>query len=58
MPWSKKQRRLQMMPQEKEVDLEKMFEIVKHDVSSLVCAVSVLTALLVCSFVRSCGGGE
>ena len=33
MPWSKKQRRLQKMPLQKDVDMEKMFEIVKHDVS-------------------------
>ena len=58
MPWSKKQRRLQMMPQEKEVDLEKMFEVVKHDVSSsLRCAPAHhATRLFMC--VCSCGDGE
>jgi len=32
MPWSTKQRRLQAVPNKKDIDLKKMFEIVKHDV--------------------------
>lgn len=32
MPWSRKQRKLQKTPLQKEIDLKKMFEIVKHDV--------------------------
>lgn len=33
MPWSRKQRKLQQTPLQKEIDIKKMFEIIKHDVS-------------------------
>ena len=44
-----------MMPQEKEVDLEKMFEIVKHDVRAMFSS-PTLNVFVLCK--RSCGDGE
>lgn len=31
MPWSRKQRKLQKTPIQKDIDIKKMFEIIKHD---------------------------
>jgi hypothetical protein len=31
MPWSRKQRKLQKTPIQKDIDIRKMFEIIKHD---------------------------